>query len=77
MTPNQAKKIAAEALKLHGWAFDRLTAKTVDFADLGRGNRLFVTVQGLRDINPDSHLDKPTRWAAVRNVCRAAGFSID
>jgi hypothetical protein len=77
MTPLQAKKIAEQALILHGWSFTKLTAKTVSFSDLARGQAIFVTVKGLRDVNPDSHLDKQTRWAAVKAIAKTGEFFIE
>lgn len=77
MTPAQAKKIAEQALTLHGWAFDKLTAKTVSFSGFGYGEALFVTARGLRDSTPESHLDKPTRFAAAKAICKAAGFILE
>ena len=77
MTPHQAKKIAAKALELHGFEFDKLKAQTISFADLARANALFVTAKGLRDMIPESHLPKYTRFDAAKQVCKAAGFILE
>lgn len=77
MTPNQAKKIAAEALKLQGLEFDKLKAQTISFADLARASALFVTAKGLRDVTPESHLPKYTRFDAAKQICKSAGFILE
>jgi len=46
MTPNKAKVIVRAFLQSKGLSFDKLTAKTVDFTDLGRDRVIFVKVWG-------------------------------
>jgi hypothetical protein len=68
MTPAQAKKIVADALKCRGVSYTKLTARTVSFMDLGRGSRLFVKIHGWQP--------SPV-WGDVEIIARNAGFSIE
>ncbi len=69
-TPNQAKKAVAKVLSEHGLAYNKLSARTVDFGGLGYGSAVFVTPHGLKlpdpriqdvkaDLPDDVRLDLP------------------
>lgn len=75
MTPNEAKKIAAQALTDYGWSFEKLTAKTVSFSDLARASAIFVTVHGLT--TEVSNYERPSRWAHVKEVARKNSFFVE
>lgn len=53
MTTHQAKKDLAAKLSAVGITFERLSAKTVSFADLARCAPVFVTIHGAA-INRDT-----------------------
>ena len=48
MTPNEAKKDLADRLHRNGVTYQKLSAKTVSFEELGYGSTIFVTVHGTR-----------------------------
>jgi len=75
LTTHRAKKIAAQALTDYGFKFEKLTAQTVSFSDLARGESIFVTIKGLSD--DFASYERPSHWAMVKDVVRKAGFCID
>jgi hypothetical protein len=68
MTPTAAKKIMAAAMSERGLSFDKLTARTVGFSDLARGQAIFVKVHGWKP-NP--------AWDELRAIAAENGFRIE
>jgi len=52
MDTKAAKTAVADALHAHGVDFDRLRARRVGFADLARGEAVFVRPEGIKLPNP-------------------------
>jgi hypothetical protein len=46
ITPNEAKRIIKQELDKRQLPYTKLTAKTVDFTDLARDSKLFITIHG-------------------------------
>ena len=68
MTAFQAKKIVAEWLAGNNLPYHKLSARTVDFADLARGSKLFVKVHGWK---PNSI------WGELRAIASVNGFLVE
>lgn len=67
----EAKKTAAIILTGCGFAFDKLTAKTVGFQDLARADCIFVRAHGLR-AGPSGGA-----WALAQAKAKEHGFRIE
>lgn len=70
LTPWFCKRAMVDELTRQGFAPDafKLTARTISFADLARGDRIFVTIHGWQ---PDA------RWDALSAHAHALGFSVE
>lgn len=66
---NEHKKTAAIILKGLDITYDKLTAKTWDFTDLGRDSRVFVTVHGIR-------FNSVNTWELAKATAREHGFRL-
>lgn len=67
ITTHQAKRVVREALERYGLGYTKLTARTVSFTDLARGEALVVTIHGWGP-SPDHEL--------VRQAARAQGVQV-
>ena len=68
ITPTQAKRHLKGLLDKHGVSYKKLTAKTVGFSDLARGEGVFVKIHGW----------KPNPLAAdLKKEAKKAGYIID
>lgn len=82
-TATEARKIAKTALDAQGITYDKITAKTVSFSDLGRGQRVFVRVWNAR--TPDTTDAMVPSMMTVRqvllrgayNFCKDHGFTLE
>ena len=61
MTINEAKKDLAKRLASFEIEYEKITGKTVDFQDLGRCNRIFLTVHGLV-LDPNQSWESSKYW---------------
>ena len=68
MTTNDAKKIVADKLNAMGLPEHKLTAKTVDFSDLARGEKVFVKVHGWKPC---------AKWDELKEAAKASGFMVE
>jgi hypothetical protein len=68
MTPNAAKKIIRAELEARKLPYTKLTARSIGFVDLARGNCIFVSIHGWQP-NP--------AWDELQNVARSKGFRIE
>ena len=73
ITVHGAKKIIRAALSARGMA-NKLTAKSVDFADLARGACVFVTVHGWKPDPYADDLESAARDNGFRVTFSGAGF---
>ena len=69
-TPQAAKKLVETFLRDRGVDFEKVTAKTIGFEDLGRGSRIFVKAFVLDTMNPKNTED-------LENIGRKNGFSVE
>lgn len=67
MTPNEAKRIIADALRQNGREH-KLTARSVSFSDLARGSRVYVKIH---DWEPNPIAD------ALESLARSHGFALE
>jgi hypothetical protein len=67
MTPNEAKAVVRNFLTANNLPFVKLSARTVGFTDLARGECLFVTVHGWKP-NP--------LWNDLKALAKENGFCI-
>ncbi len=65
MNTNQAKKIVAGVLQEHGFS-NKLTARTISFTDLARGNKIFIKIH---DWKPNSVWDEIKKKAGEYGFC--------
>ncbi len=68
MTTNEAKKLLREYLTEFEIPFTKLTAKTVGFSDLARGDCVFVQVHGF---------SKWAEWVNVKCFAGHNGFCVE
>jgi hypothetical protein len=67
-TTDSAKKIIKEVLEKEGLTYTRLTARTVSFSDLGRGDIVFVTIHGWQP-NP--------KWNIIKKIAFDNKFCVE
>lgn len=67
MTPTKAKKIMREFLDKQGLPYEKLTARTVNFSDLARCQRVFVYIHGWQP---------SPRWSDVKEYAALNGFCV-
>ena len=72
MTSREASKLIKQTCIEQKIPFAKVSAQTVSFSDLARGDRVFVTVFGW--IQND---DSASRYALLHNIARINGFSVD
>jgi hypothetical protein len=75
LTPAMAKKHLAAFLAAEKLPFTKLTAKTVDFTDLARASKVFVTVHGWAPA-PCGPFDTPAS-DTVKAFGKRFGFVVD
>lgn len=68
MTPNEAKKIIKAELERRTLPFTKLTAKTIGFQDLARGECIFVKIHGWQ---PNG------QWSELKATAKQNGFCIE
>ncbi len=68
MTPHQAKKIIADALRTMHLPGYKLTAKTISFSGFGYGSRIFVKIHGWQPGDG---------WRVLASLAHDNGFSIE
>ena len=68
MSATQAKRIIENELISRKLAYTKLTARTIGFSDLARGNKLFVKIHGWQP-NP--------QWDELKTVARKYAFCIE
>lgn len=68
ITLNNAKKIIARALEERQLSFTKLTARTINFSDLARGDCVFVAIHGWQP-NP--------AWDDLKTLAKSNGFCIE
>lgn len=67
MSPSEAKKLVADRLRRLGIEYTRLSAKTIGFSDLARGDGLFVTIHGWK---PNPAADE------IKKMAKENGFFV-
>lgn len=72
MTAREASKIIKQELEAQKIPFSSVSAKNVSFSDLGRGERIFVTVKGWQQ-----GYASPARYALIAGIAKQNGFSVD
>ncbi|GIU69842.1 MAG: hypothetical protein KatS3mg002_1078 [Candidatus Woesearchaeota archaeon] len=66
MDTKQAKKLLKDYLDTHHIPYTSLTAKTVNFTDLARGESVFVTIHGF---TPNPIANEIRSFAKDNNFC--------
>ncbi len=72
MTAREASKIIRQELEAQKIPFSTVSAKTISFSDLARGERIFVTVTGW-----ERGYASPSRYALIADIAKKNGFSVD
>ena len=72
ITVHEAKRLVKQALSDRRLSFTRLTARTIDFTDLARCQRVFVTVHGWQW----TRQSKP-QWAEIKLMAGEHGFNVE
>lgn len=68
ITKGKAKGLVSAFLDEHGLQYARLSAKTVGFADLARGEAIFVCVHGWTP---------SPKWSELKQLARENGFFVE
>lgn len=83
MDAREARKIAKTALEAQGITYDKLSAKTVSFSDLGRGSLVFAEVHNAKTPETTDAFVPPmmtVRQVLLRGAyqfCKDHGFSLE
>lgn len=69
ITAREASKLIKRELQAQGIPFTSVSAKTVSFSDLARGERIYVTVKGW-----ENGYESPSRYAFIAGIAQKNGF---
>jgi hypothetical protein len=72
MTAREASRLTKQVCVDLNIPHTKISAKTIGFSDLGRGERVFVTVHGW-----ERGYEAPARYALLADVAKKHGFSVD
>ncbi len=66
MNTREAKRLISTELNERGLSYDKLTARTVSFTDLARGQAVFVTVHGWKPDPASGELKRLAKESGFR-----------
>lgn len=77
MHTSEAKRIIKAELVNRGLPFSKVSAKTVSFSDLARGESVFVSVKDWDYRRLESAEQSRTIWAELKALAHANGFCLE